>query len=54
MLWLKPVTAKTMASTDAAWLAGFFDDEGSFGRYRGSRGYGNWILSIANTHIARR
>jgi hypothetical protein len=41
-----------MSETEAAWLAGFFDGEGSLSNYRGGRDgkYRSWILSITNTN----
>jgi len=50
--WLKPDTTKEMIIPDKAWLAGFFDGEGSIGIYKssGRKGkYKNWNLCIGNT-----
>ena len=39
-----------MCVGDVAWLAGFFDGEGSLCRYHsGSRGFKSWVLLISNT-----
>jgi hypothetical protein len=51
--WLKPTTARQMSLTEAAWIAGFFDGEGSIGQYLAGRGkkHPTWFLSIPNTHF---
>ncbi len=49
--WLKPDTTKKMKLKDKAWLAGFFDGEGSISIWIDKRGYGRWTLSISNTHL---
>lgn len=50
--WLKPCTTKKLSETDAAWLAGFVDGEGTIASARGGRGgrYITWKLSVPNTH----
>jgi hypothetical protein len=50
--WLKDSSVREMAPTEAAWLAGFLDGEGSLTHYRSGRNgkYRSWILSITNTH----
>lgn len=42
-----------MSRVEAAWLAGFFDGEGSITRYMGGRNkaYECVVLSISNTHL---
>ena len=52
--WLKNSDARQMSSTEAAWLAGFIDGEGTVCSYRGGRGgkYQSWILSVTNTNLA--
>ena len=51
--WLKECGVKQMSSTEAAWLAGFFDGEGSLIKYKAGRGrdrkYGAWKISVPNT-----
>jgi hypothetical protein len=53
---LREVVPPQIAATDAAWLAGLFDGEGSVGlsfrRYKGKTGKGAWTirLNICNTH----
>lgn len=42
-----------MRDIEAAWLAGFFDGEGSLAHYRGG-GTGQsscWLICISNTHL---
>jgi hypothetical protein len=50
--WLKPCSTKEMPSAEAAWLAGFFDGEGSVTVYLAgrNRAYPTYIISIPNTH----
>lgn len=51
--WLKPTRTKMMCATDAAWLAGFFDGEGSLCKYFAGRNkkYITWVFTIANTNL---
>lgn len=44
--WLLPRLAKQMSLTEAAWLAGFFDGEGSLSQCP------PWQLTLANTNKA--
>jgi hypothetical protein len=53
--WLKPNTTKQMLPTEAAWLAGFFDGEGSLGVYnrrnrKGGKVFPSYVLSVPNTY----
>jgi hypothetical protein len=50
--WLAPSTTRDMTVGEAAWLAGFFDGEGSITSYMGGRDrqYRAWSLVIGNTH----
>ena len=51
---LKKLTTKKMNLHNKAWLAGFFDGEGSVGRYRGhgrKSKYLSYSLEINNTHL---
>jgi hypothetical protein len=50
-VWLKDRTVLNMSTTEAAWLAGFFDGEGSLTKSTGGRNhkYKSWIVSISNT-----
>lgn len=56
-LYLAPMTefatcsTRWMSATEAAWLAGFFDGEGSLSMYLGGRTRKNhcWVLSLGNT-----
>jgi hypothetical protein len=51
-IWLKPKNTRRMTETEAAWLAGFFDGEGSLNCYvRKDKGSEGWRLAIANTNI---
>jgi hypothetical protein len=52
--WLRPCGANTMTLTEAAWLAGFFDGEGSLSRYMSgrNRNYPSWVISVPNTNLA--
>lgn len=52
--WLKPCTVRQMSLTEAAWLAGFFDGEGSLSQFMGGRSkrHPTWILAIGNTSVA--
>ncbi len=52
--WLRPCTAKTMTLTEAAWLAGFFDGEGSLTSFLAGRNrkYPSWVISVPNTYKA--
>jgi len=43
--------ARTMTETEAAWLAGFIDGEGSIVTYRSGKGFPCWQLTIPNTHV---
>jgi hypothetical protein len=45
-------SASKMRAIDVAWLAGFFDGEGTIGTYRGGRGgkHLSLFISIPNTH----
>lgn len=49
--YLKPDTSKKILLTEIAWLAGFFDGEGTLGIYYGGRNgkYPCWSLAIYNT-----
>lgn len=49
---LSPCTTKIILPTEAAWLAGFFDGEGTVSSYLGGRNkaYETWTLVIGNTH----
>lgn len=48
--WLKPLTVKKMKLTDAAWLAGFFDGEGSLVLSNSGRdGKNAGVITIPNT-----
>src|SRR5438270_12268163 len=51
--WLKECTVREMGTTEAAWLAGFFDGEGcltsSLGGHKGK--YRSCIISVSNTHL---
>ena len=54
--WLKEVTYNIMSNIEAAWLAGFFDGEGTIGSYKTNRSSINkiilgWRLAIPNTHL---
>ena len=51
--WLKPCAVRQMSLTEAAWLAGFFDGEGSLCHFMGGRDkrHPTWILTISNTHL---
>ena len=40
-----------MNTSDAAWLAGFFDGEGSLTSYPVRSRYIGWKLSVPNTHL---
>lgn len=50
--WLKDSKVRQMSATEAAWLAGFFDGEGSLCEYKSGREgkYRSWRLTIPNTH----
>ena len=50
--WLKERTVKQMTATQAAWVAGFFDGEGTIAAYKGGRGgkYLSYIIQLPNTH----
>lgn len=51
--WLRESRVRQMTAEEAAWLAGFFDGEGSLSQYNGGRS-GNcksWRLSLPNTHL---
>jgi hypothetical protein len=50
--WLAESTTRVMTTEEAAWLAGFFDGEGSLTLYMGGRGkkHPAWTLSVPNTH----
>ncbi len=50
--WLKPSGVVPIKDTDAAWLAGFFDGEGSLCCYLGGRNreYRSWFISVPNTN----
>src|SRR5438270_13689339 len=52
-VWLKESTARRMSEVEAAWLAGFFDGEGSLSHYRGGKDgkYLSWRICIANTYL---
>jgi hypothetical protein len=43
-----------MSLADAAWLAGFFDGEGSLTAYMGgkNRQYPAWVIDVPNTNVA--
>lgn len=47
------MTVRDMSVADAAWLAGFFDGEGSLTMYMAGRNkqYPTWNLSLPNTHL---
>ena len=47
------MTVRDMSVAEAAWLAGFFDGEGSLTVYMGGRNrqYPTWNLSLPNTHL---
>lgn len=49
--WLKQSRVRKMSSTEAAWLAGFLDGEGSVSVSLGGRDgkYRTWKLSAPNT-----
>lgn len=42
-----------MSPTEAAWLAGFFDGEGSISTYLGGRLRSSpcWLITCSNTHL---
>jgi hypothetical protein len=49
--WLKESSVLEMSISDAAWLAGFLDGEGSISDFMGGRDckYRTWRLSAPNT-----
>lgn len=47
--WLKPCTVIHMSETDAAWLAGFFDGEGTLCQCLSGNGRKSWKISLPNT-----
>lgn len=51
--WLKDGTAKKMTPVEAAWLAGFFDGEGSLVSYKSGRKRTGraFKMQIANTDL---
>jgi hypothetical protein len=51
--WLKECKTKNMLPTQAAWLAGFFDGEGSLTFYMAGRDrqYKTWVLTLPNTNL---
>lgn len=53
--WLKKCSVKEMLPTDAAWLAGLIDGEGTIGVYKNSNGHGGrfvqYTLQVVNTHV---
>ena len=48
--WLKPSDAAVMSPTDAAWLAGFFDGEGSLAAYLSRGKFPTFKMAVTNTH----
>ena len=50
--WMKDSSVKKMTETEAAWLAGFMDGEGSISCYMGGRAqqFRSWVLTAPNTH----
>ena len=50
-IWLKPKKARDMTVAEAAWLAGFFDGEGSLAPYLVRGLYPSWKMSISNTNV---
>lgn len=50
--WLKEQRTRKMSATEAAWLAGFFDGEGSLiGYKRKGKDFVGWRISIGNTSL---
>lgn len=51
--WLKESGVRKMSDTEAAWLAGFLDGEGSVSSFLGGRNYEykTWRLSAPNTSL---
>jgi hypothetical protein len=50
--WMNVSHVKKMTKTEAAWLAGIVDGEGSISMYMGGRNqrYKSWVLTVPNTH----
>lgn len=49
--YLHPNNTRNMSATEAAWLAGFFDGEGSLCCYLARKRFPNWVLSVPNTSL---
>ena len=51
--WLKPVSLKELSPTEAAWLAGMFDGEGTLTSYMAGRNkqYRSPVIAIYNNHL---
>jgi len=51
--WLKPISIKTLSPTEAAWLAGMFDGEGTLTFYMAGRNkqYKSPVIAIYNNHL---